>query len=235
MHSSSVVQRVYIYINVREICFDCSDCCFLVQFQVLTDSQPLTPISSSTPDHHDARTPQSVRSLDSEPMIPPSVPPTPIQGPQKPGRKRKVDRNSVRQTHSASTSGGGGGENNMTTTGSSGMHSHNSSNQQHSSLSSPCAKRQIIVQNEVMDGTPGNSSSSSSHGGHNGSLTAPVTPGSVGHDSGSSPHHSEPDNSGDSARWRKINHQPHTWESTVYTYLYTSIHAKLYKYLFINM
>ncbi|XP_035703736.1 protein trachealess isoform X3 [Folsomia candida] len=177
---------------------------------VLPDSQPI-----STPDHLE-RT-QSVRSLDSEPMVPPSVVPTPVQGPQKSGRKRKgIDRNSVRQSNSSASSA----TDNMTPSGSSsaGMlssgHAH--------SLSSPCAKRQIIVQqqltqpqNEVMDGTPGGNSSNSSHG-HNGSLTAPVTPGSVGHDSGSiSPHHSEPDNSsGDSARWRKINHQPHAWEST---------------------
>lgn len=176
-------------------------CCFLL-FQVLPDSQPLTPISSSTPDHPDARTPQSVRSLDSEPMVPPSVT-TPVQGSQKAGRKRKVDRNSARQ----SSLGVSAGES-MTAAGSGSMLGHHST-----SLSSPCAKRQIIVQNDVMDGTPGNSSNSS-HG-HNGSLTAPVTPGSVGHDSGSSPHHSEPDNSGDSARWRKISHQPQTWDNTV--------------------
>jgi hypothetical protein len=101
---------------------------------------------------------------------------------------------------SGSSGGGGGG----------GMLSRN----HNASLSSPsCAKRQIIVQNDVLDGTPGNSNSSSSHG--HGSLPAPVTPGSVGHDSGSSPHHSEPDNSGDSHRWRKISHQPQNWESSV--------------------
>lgn len=163
----------------------------LSPIQVLPDSQPLTPISASTPDHPDARTPQSVRSLDSEPMVPPTVP-APVQA-QKSGRKRKVDRGGGRNTNSA-----GNGENM-----SGGLHSHNHNT---TPLSSPCAKRQIIVQNEVLEGAPG---------GHNGNLTAPVTPGSVGHESGSSPHHSEPDNSGDSARWRKINHQPQTWENTV--------------------
>jgi len=57
-----------------------------------------------------------------------------------------------------------------------------------------------------MDGTPPHTNSSSNNSGRGG----PVTPGSVGaHDSGSSPHHSEVDNnSGDSARWRKLNHHP---------------------------
>lgn len=106
----------------------------LFLLQVLPDSQPI-----STPDHLE-RT-QSVRSLDSEPMVPPSVVPTPVQGPQKSGRKRKgIDRNSVRQSNSSASSA----TDNMTPSGSSsaGMlssgHAH--------SLSSPCAKRQIIVQ-----------------------------------------------------------------------------------------
>lgn len=81
------------------------------------------------------------------------------------------------------------------------MDKRGGSSAENSMLNSYCPKRQIIVQNEVMDAT-----------GHNGST--PVTPG--GNDtSGSSPHHSEADNSGDSQRWRKINHQPQTWDSTV--------------------
>jgi hypothetical protein len=134
-------------------------------------------------------------------MVPPSIP-TPAQGSHKVGRKRKVDRNSARQANN-----GGGAVNvgeNMTP--SMLAHNHNTSS---------CAKRQIIVQNDVMDGTTGNSSNSSHGHNNNGSLTAPVTPGSVGHDSGSSPHHSEPDNSSDSVRWRKISHQPQTWDNTV--------------------
>lgn len=175
------------------------DSTIILIFQVLPDSQPLTPISASTPDHPDARTPQSVRSLDSEPMIPPSAPTVSVQGPVKAGRKRK----NAKQTNVTANTG-----ENL-----SGLHS-TSHNHNHTTthLSSPCAKRQIIVQNDVMDGTSGNVSSN--HG-HNGSLTAPVTPGSVGHDSASSPHHSEADNSGDSARWRKINHQPQSWDSSV--------------------
>ena len=183
--------------------------CCTFSLQVLPESQPLTPISTSTPDHGDARTPQSVRSLDSEPpsslVIPPvvNVTPTPVKANQ---RKRKIDRGSINQgsnhssrNHNAATPVGGDG--NITPLGL--PMEAPSTNQP-----SPCAKRQIIVQNEVMDG-------SHPHGNHAG----PVTPASVNHESAASPHHSssiEADNSGDSARWRKVSHQSH-WESAVST------------------
>ena len=176
-------------------------------FQVLPESQPLTPISTSTPDHGDARTPQSVRSLDSEPsslVVPPviNVTPTPVKGNQ---RKRKMDRASINQTTGATHSS----RNHSTTPVGDDMTPLGLSMEAPSTNTqpSPCAKRQIIVQNEVMDGSHTNS-----HGNHVG----PVTPASVSHESGSSPHHSsiEADNSGDSARWRKVSHQSH-WESTV--------------------
>jgi hypothetical protein len=180
-------------------------------FQALSDSQPLTPVSSSTPDHPDARTPQSVRSLDSEPMVPPSTPVVPVQGPTKPGRKRKVDRNASNTRHHHTTASVTSIEESMA----GGNNSTGGLNSSNSTIStSSCAKRQIIVQNDVMD-VPSNNHATSRSGHNNGTLTAPVTPGSVGHDSGSSPHHSEADNSGDSARWRKINHQPTPWDTAV--------------------
>ncbi|CAG7822343.1 unnamed protein product, partial [Allacma fusca] len=172
--------------------------------QVLPESQPLTPISTSTPDHADARTPQSVRSMDSEPLvIPPvaNVNPAPVKANQ---RKRKIDRASI--NHNSSSRGHTGPASTSEDLPSIGLPMDAPSNNNQSNHSSPCAKRQIIVQNDVMDGT-----SSHSHGNHTGS----VTPASVGHDSGSSPHHSsiEADNSGDSARWRKVSHPSH-WDSS---------------------
>ena len=185
---------------------------------MIPETQPLTPISTSTPDHPEARTPQSVRSLDSEPFTNPIPPSSAKNTPAQPGgkgRKRKLDRTNQNVTRATTPSnsmvnGDEGHSGPMHLNPTAGNHAHhNPHNHNHST---PCAKRQIIVQNELMDGNGAGSISGTTNGG--GSITS----GSVTNENGTStsPHHSsiDTDNSGDSIRWRKNHHQGH-WDGPV--------------------
>lgn len=201
-------------------------CCY----QVLPDSQPLTPISTSTPDH--PRTPQSVRSLDSEPMIPPPpvapVASSVVSG-KSSGRKRKMDRGggsrnvgSVTATtidESISAAAALHMDAGNPTTSSRG-HGGTTSSHTSNSHSSPCAnKRQIIVQNEMMESPVSNSvnSATTSSSGQGQGIN-----GNSGHESGASPHTNsgnDPDNAVETARWRKTGgSHSQAWDASVSTF-----------------
>lgn len=178
--------------------------------QVIPESQPLTPISTSTSDH--PRTPQSVRSLDSEPMIPPPpvAAPTSSSSGKSNGRKRKLERAGVTRTSSSVT---GSIDENISAASALHMDSstpsrgHGSTTSHTSnSHSSPCAnnKRQIIVQNDMMESP---TTSGQGHG----------INGNSGHESGASPHtNSDPDSSLDTARWRKTTGgHSQAWDASV--------------------
>lgn len=156
------------------------------------ESQPLTPISSTTPDHGDARTPQSVRSLDSEPFVP-----VPVKSTK--GRKRKLERK--------------GSNGNVTQMGlDSGVGHQTVENHSHSHPSN-CSKRQIIVPNEISDGGKPVVANGGMESGMSNGISA--TSVHVDNMSNASPHNSsiETDNSGDSTRWRKSSHQH--WSASV--------------------
>lgn len=95
---------------------------------------------------------------------------------------------------------------------------HASTSHTSNSHSSPCAnKRQIIVQNDIMESPVSNSVNSSATATSSSGQGQGIN-GNSGHDSGASPHtnsSSDPDNSGESARWRKSGAHSQAWEASV--------------------
>lgn len=96
---------------------------------------------------------------------------------------------------------------------------HSSTSHTSNSHSSPCAnKRQIIVQNDMMESPVSNSvnSATASSSGQGQGIN-----GNSGHESGASPHtnsSSDPDNSVETARWRKPGgSHSQAWDASVST------------------
>jgi len=162
------------------------------------ESQPLTPVSSCTPDHADARTPQSIRSLESEPLIHPVVT-------KQSGRKRKLDRNASKIENLPALSNQSGSVLSTPHVNHTVAHTHSSSPLR-TATASPCTKRQSLGQSE---GTTTMESAT------NLSLQSQAISRTS---NGSSPHAGGIDSDSgvtDNPRWRKSVHQPPSWENAV--------------------
>lgn len=152
------------------------------------ESQPLTPISSSTPEHVEVRTPQSVRS-EAEPFAS-TIPPQPTKVTK--GRKRKVERVNAKSPVVNGDECPDSGPN----------HAHNNLHNHHN----PCSKRQVIVQNEVLDIPNGLQNGGSSLVDTSTSASPHLHLRNI-----DSEHHSEA-----AVRWRKGQNQGH-WDGAVRT------------------